>query len=132
MKKSKGQIVNYGIYGTTTAEVIAVGDKAHAQKTVSGSKAEQLEHAIEELRRLLQHQNIPSHARKDLEKELDSLGGEVKRAPPRKKQIASSLKRLQSILKTAGGIASDTAKLVAPIKRIAQAVGLALGAVGLS
>jgi DNA polymerase II large subunit len=127
-KTGGGKTIIEGIQAETVqADVLAVGHRAKAFKTVaSNEQTQQLIKVIGELRRGLDSLNLNTTQRKVVEEDVQKLEDVAKKGKPDPKEAGSLLQSIVSKLKMAGVVLKEALALSEPIGKIAALFGIAL------
>ena len=131
MKREK-RSVNKGIQArNVTADVLAVGDKAQAIKSVTSVEREDLSKVISDLRQAIAELNLNENARTVVEEDVNKLESAIKKEQPDKTEVGGLLQSISGKLRMLGVVLSDTVSLVEPVKKIASFLGTTLKLLGL-
>jgi hypothetical protein len=119
---------NTGIQATNvTAEVMAVGDRARATKTVaSGAICQELPPLVAGLRAALDHLSLQPPARQAIEEDVAKLDKAAATKEHNSEHVRGVLESIAGKLKTVGVIVAQAVEIAEPVKRIAGLFGLPL------
>ena len=108
MKREK-RSVNKGIQArNVTADVLAVGDKAQAIKSVTSVEREDLSKVISDLRQAIAELNLNENARTVVEEDVNKLESAIKKEQPDKTEVGGLLQSISGKLRMLGVVLSDT------------------------
>ena len=118
-RRSRGSGSNEGIQANSvTADVVAVGRGARAEKVVLGREDQrQLVEAIADLKRGIEGLQLSAANRKSVEADVAAIE-QMSRAAQDPEQARSRILDLISTFKTIGVAVSDIVTLVEPIRKI--------------
>jgi hypothetical protein len=128
MSKASGSSANQGIVGSVSANVLAVGNNATAIQNQNLSSADfaQFRSSIEELRKTLQHLQLPEQARASIAEQVAGLEAEATKATPDRGRVEGALKSLTSTTKLISEFVSNASAILGPVAKIASLFGLVL------
>ncbi len=126
MPEDKRSDTNYGIQAHhVTAEVQAVGNKAHAQKFVTGAEVPRdLVSAVSTFESALRAVKLPPESRKKIEEHLKDITSEASKPEADKTKIESNFAVLKGFIESTAHFIQEAAGLLKPLKEIAVVIGV--------
>jgi hypothetical protein len=124
---------NEGIQGNVTAEVLAVGRNATANKwvTISGENRAEIDDAIARLNKAIGELQITPAAQKSLNSDVAKLQSEAISEKPDPAKVKGLMETIAEKLKLVVEVTKDAVALVEPLGKIAGIFHLSLAAIGL-